>query len=206
MLSLALTAIFHPHPQPALQTGQGLECAVAGGQEPASSVGKGIKKRLRGRQGRHWKMQSRTSNFLMFSGKKGGMGSSKSPWLLWLHILFKPAAEKSQLCLISGPTLFLSSHLIKVKIPPFCPRPHSHIFPWGQWTWEYGPRSLVAVGRFHSTWCCPLRSWDISVHHWLTSLSLCFPSNPRPRPSLALLGSSVWCYSHPSWLRCVAWR
>lgn len=39
------------------------------------------------------------------------MRISESSWFLWLHIPFKPAAEKSQLLLISGPTLSLSSRL-----------------------------------------------------------------------------------------------
>lgn len=79
------------------------------------------------------------------------MRFSESSWFLWLHILVKPAAEKSQLFFISGPTLSLSSHLIKVNIPSFCPHPHSGIFPWDQWTWESGLHSLVTAGKWQGT-------------------------------------------------------
>lgn len=83
--------------------------------------------------------------------RKVGMRISESSWFLWLHIPFKPAAEKSQLLLISGPTLSLSSRLIKVHIPSFCAHPHSGIFSWGQWTWESGRHSLVMAGKWQGT-------------------------------------------------------
>lgn len=83
--------------------------------------------------------------------RKVGMRISESSWFLWLHIPFKPAAEKSQLLLISGPTLSLSSRLIKVHIPSFCAHPHSGIFSWGQWTWESGRHSLVTARKWQGT-------------------------------------------------------
>lgn len=101
--------------------------------------GKGIRKRQRGRQERaNFKVHSLTSNFLM-SGRRSVWeaanlpGSCGSTFLSSLP-LKNPAFP-------SGPTLPLSSHLSKARVPPSCPHPYAHIFPWGR-----------GAGRVDSLW------------------------------------------------------
>lgn len=139
-------------------SGAGLRCG-----------GKGIPKRLRGRQGLQVEDPQRDLQFPEVFRKEEGMGSSESSGFLWLHILVKPAAEY-RTAFSSGPTLFLSSDLMKVKVPPFYPPAHPHIFPWGQWTRGCGLCSLVTVGKWQGTDAAPLEAGRFQAR--------CLPSQP----------------------------
>lgn len=75
--------------------------------------GKGIGKRLRG-AGAAFGRANADLRFPEAFRKEEGLGSSASSRFLWLHIPVKHARP----FLISGPTLFLSSRQIKVKVPP----------------------------------------------------------------------------------------
>lgn len=89
-----------PPSLPCTWRGAGVCCA--GGQELGVRnlppvQGKGIRKRLRGRQGLQFEDPQPDLQFPEVFRKEEGMGSSKSSGFLWLHILVKPAAENCSL-------------------------------------------------------------------------------------------------------------
>lgn len=127
---------FHPHPQPALQPGDGLEGAVAlvGSREPAFTVGEGHQEKAgAGEGGGNLKVHSLTSNFLMFSGGKGlweaanDPGSCGSTFLSSLQLKF-PAFP------YFWPHPSLMQQLDQDQGTSLLPSPPPLMSPGGQWT------------------------------------------------------------------------
>lgn len=107
---------------------------MALGQEP-SGVGEGHQEEAVGEG--HSEGPSLTSNFLMFSGGQGLWEAANHPGSCGSTFL-----SSRQLKIPAFPYFWphpsLSSHLIKIKVLPFCPHPHPLMFPWGRWTRDGG--------------------------------------------------------------------
>lgn len=98
-----------------------------GGEGPGEW--EGFRKRLRGRQGLQFEDPQPDLQFPEVFRKEKGMGSSKSSGSC--GSTFLSSLQLRIAAFSSGPTLFLSSDLIKVKVPPSYPPAHTHIFRWG---------------------------------------------------------------------------